>query len=118
MCTTPNGPKGEGGVWESGGKIASDAQGNLYVTTANGEFDETLNAGGFPANGDYGDSVLKISPDPSSSPETPNINGWGLKVADYFTPSNEAELDALDLDVSAAGPVLLPDSMGLARTRT
>ena len=51
---TPNGS--EGGIWMGGGPIAVDAEGNLYVTTGNGDFSNTengvpgpvLNADGFP----------------------------------------------------------------------
>jgi fibronectin type 3 domain-containing protein len=110
LNTTPNG--GQGGIWESGGSIAVDGQGNLYVMTGNGTFDTTLDANGFPINGDYGDSFLKIAVDPTTSPTNPNINGWGLKVVDYFTPFNQAGLNTNDGDLGAGGPLLLPDSAG------
>ncbi len=109
--TTPNGS--DGGIWQSGGKIASDAQGNLYVETGNGTFDSTLNAGGFPSTADYGDSFLKLTRDSSTS-ANPNPNGWGLGVADYFTPFNQATLNAGDSDLGSAGPVLLPALAGSA----
>ena len=125
--TTPNG--GEGNIWSGGGGISVDAQGSLYVTVGNGSFDgshgsdPTKNAGGpgpitglnglgFPAQGDYGDSLLRLVPDPTSTPSHPNINGWGLKVADYFTPNQEAYLDAADLDFGSHQVVLLPPSAG------
>jgi fibronectin type 3 domain-containing protein len=108
--TTPNG--GLGGIWQSGGRITADAQGNLYFMTGNGTFDTNLNANGFPANGDYGDSFVKLAPDPSSSPSQPNGNGWGLKVVDYFTPFNQDGLNAGDVDLGSGGPVLLPDAVG------
>ena len=109
---SPNGS--DGSVWQSGGKIAADAQGNLYFMTGNGTFDTTLNANGFPSLGDYGDSFVKIAVDPTSSPAHPNINGWGLKVVDYFTPSNQQTLNDKDLDLGSGGPLLLPDSAGSA----
>ena len=70
-----------------------------------------MNGNGFPIQGDYGDSVIKLAVDPSTSPTNQNINGWGLKVVDYFTPSNEVYLDDDDLDLSG-GIVLLPDQPG------
>jgi fibronectin type 3 domain-containing protein len=110
--TTPNG--GEGGIWQGGGQMALDSQGNFYVETGNGNFDTTLNAGGFPSQGDYGDSFLKLALDPASNPTNQNVNGWGLKVVDYFTPFNQAGLNTGDVDLGSQGPLLLPDSVGSA----
>ncbi len=91
----------------SGGGLAADTAGNIYLLTANGAFDTTLNSSGFPQSGDYGNSFLKLSP-----------AGGGLAVADYFTPSNEASESAADEDLGSGGPMLLPDvtdSSGTAR---
>jgi fibronectin type 3 domain-containing protein len=107
---TPHG--GEGGIWEAGGTLAADGQGNLYVITGNGTFDTTLDANGFPIFGDYSQSVLKLAVDPNSSPTNQNINGWGLHVVDYFTPFNQDILDHGDRDVGSGGPLLLPDEAG------
>ena len=99
--TTPNG--GEGGIWQAGGQVASDAAGNLYIETGNGTFgDGTSNANqlladGRPIGGDYGDSFIKLAVDPTTSPTDQNSNGWGLKVADYFTPYNQLALSNADL---------------------
>ncbi|HEV2946003.1 MAG TPA: VCBS repeat-containing protein [Gemmataceae bacterium] len=109
---TPNG--GLGGIWQSGGRLDADAAGNLYFETGNGTFDTTLNASGLPVNGDYGDSFVKLAPDPSSTPTNQNINGWGLKAVDYFTPFDQNNLNNADLDLGSGGPVLLPDSAGSA----
>jgi fibronectin type 3 domain-containing protein len=108
--TTPNG--GLGGTWEAGGGVTVDSQGFLYIVTGNGTFDTQLDANGFPIHGDYGMSVLKLALDPNSSPTQQNINGWGLKVVDYFTPFNYADLDAADQDLGSSGVVILPDSVG------
>jgi hypothetical protein len=108
--STPNGS--DGGIWMSGAGIASDSQGNLYFTTGNGTFDTTFDTNGFPSNGDYGDSVIKMVVDHTTSAAHPGINGWGLKVADYFTPFNQAKLAVADLDVSSGGVVILPDAVG------
>ena len=43
---TPNG--NEGSIWQSGGGLAADPQGNIYALIANGTFDTTLDANGFP----------------------------------------------------------------------
>jgi hypothetical protein len=107
---TPNGS--EGGIWQSGGRITVDPQGFLYLETGNGTFDTTLTPSGFPSGGDYGDTLLKLAVDPNSSPTNQNINGWGLKVVDYFTPSDQASLADGDLDLGSGGPLVLPDSAG------
>jgi hypothetical protein len=88
--TTPNGSGG--GIWHAGGGVAADAAGSLYFSTGNGDFD--ANVGG----PDYGDSVEKLSP--------------GGVVLDYFTPHDQANMDAKDLDLSSGGVLLLPDQGG------
>ena len=90
FSVTPNGNEGEGGIWMHGNGIAADANGYLYISTGNGGFDGLT---------DYSDSFLKLS--------TP-----GLTVSDYFTPFNQAILDAGDLDIASGGLMLLPDSAG------
>ncbi len=105
---TPNG--GEGGIWMSLGAPATDGT-YIYLSVGNGTFDTTLDDNGFPDQGDYGDSYIKLAVDPTTSPTNQNINGWGLKVADYFTPSNEEYLNDHDLDLSG-GLVVLPEQPG------
>jgi IPT/TIG domain/Abnormal spindle-like microcephaly-assoc'd, ASPM-SPD-2-Hydin/Fibronectin type III domain len=89
---TPNGGFGGGGIWQCGGGIATDSAGNMYFTTSNGDFD--VNTGGV----DYGDTIVKLSPSGS--------------VLDYFTPYDQANLSANNLDFGSAGPVLLVDQAG------
>jgi len=101
---TPNGE--DGGIWESGGRIASDG-GALYFETGNGSFDPTqLNLDGFPIDGDYGDCVVKVVRD-NSTAARPNVNGWGLKVVDYFSPEDNDALNNADLDLGACGPIVV-----------
>jgi hypothetical protein len=107
---TPNGS--EGGIWQSGGRIAIDPQGYLYFETGNGTFETTLTAAGFPNQGDYGDTFLKLAVDPTTNPAHQNINGWGLKAVDYFTPSDQANLSNNDLDLGSGGPLILPAAAG------
>src|SRR2546421_4826583 len=85
-------------IWMSGGGPAADAAGNIYLLTANGAFETTLDANGFPSNADYGNSFLKLS-----------TAGGGLSVADYFTMSNEVSESPADLDLGSGGAMLLPD---------
>ena len=85
-------------IWMSGGGPAADSAGNVYVLTANGRFETTLSATGFPDGGDYGNSFVKIS----SSSGT-------LAVADYFTMSAEITESGGDVDLGSGGVMLLPD---------
>ncbi len=85
-------------IWMSGGGPAVDSAGNIYVLTANGRFDTTLNVGGFPSDGDYGNSFVKIS-----------SSGGTLAVADYFTMSGEVAESTGDVDLGSGGVMLLPD---------
>jgi hypothetical protein len=110
--TTPNG--GLGGIWGAGEGLAADSQGNMYFITGNGAFETSLSSPppgfttGFASSGDYGDSVVKISVDPTTNATNQNINGWGLKVDDYFTPDDEATLNQDDEDFGSGGPMILP----------
>lgn len=122
----PNGS--DDGIWQSGGALAFETVGGntyLYFETGNGTFDTTLTQSPFnsslmiPKNGDYGDSFVKVEIDGStpatgSLNATNNINGWGMHVADYFTPINEAKLSGGDTDLGSGAPILLPASAGSA----
>jgi hypothetical protein len=111
LNTTPNG--GLGGIWQGGGRVAADTAGNLYFETGNGSFNNGTLPGTFPSDGNYGDSFVKLSIDTvHNSPTNQNINGWGLQVADFFTPFDQQNLNNGDLDLGSGGPALLPDSVG------
>jgi len=100
----PNGS--EGGIWMAGTAPAADAAGNLFFILGNGDFDTTLNASGFPANGNCGNCFVKLS---TSS---------GLKLADYFTPHNTVAESNADTDFGSGGGILLldvTDSGGVTR---
>lgn len=90
---TPNGE--EGGIWMSGGAPAADEAGAIYFITGNGTFD--ANSGG----PDLGDSFVKLQ-----------RSGTSLAVADWFTPYNQAVLNANDGDLGSGAAMLLPDSAG------
>ncbi len=85
-------------IWMAGGGPAVDSAGNIYLLTANGAFETTLDANGFPNKQDYGNSFLKIS-----------NAGAGLAVLDYFTMFNEVSESSADQDLGSGGGMLLPD---------
>ena len=84
--TTPGGRKG--GIWQGGRGIAADAAGNIYLSTAGGYYDGVRN---------FGSSTLKFG-------------GRALKVTDWFTPDNHEFLFLNNIDMSAGGVTLIPDS--------
>jgi len=101
---TPNG--NEGSIWQSGGGLAADPQGNIYALIANGTFETSLDANGFPNKQDYGNAFVKVS-----------TTGSNLKLADYFNMSNTVNESGQDADLGSAGPMVLPDlSYGTANT--
>ncbi len=82
-------------IWQGDAGPAADKNGNVFIVTGNGEFDAANNGR------DYGDSVLKLSSE-----------GNGLTLRDYFTPSNQRQLNERDNDLGSSGAVLLPDQPG------
>jgi hypothetical protein len=89
-----NGSPGGGlaGIWMSGDGVAADSSGNLFFPTGNGTYDGQT-------NGDFGDSIVKLSPP---------ANG-AFTVLDWFTPWNQQSMDDSDEDLGSGGLLLLPD---------
>jgi hypothetical protein len=83
--STPTGRKG--GIWQGGRGIASDGR-NVYVATAGGSYDGVTN---------FGSSALKFG-------------GRDLKLVDWFTPKNHEFLFLQNIDLSAGGVTLIPNS--------
>jgi hypothetical protein len=98
LNVAPGSGGGGPAIWMAGGGPAVDASGNIYLLTANGAFDTALDANGFPGQGDYGNSFLKIA-----------TTGGTLSVADYFAMYNEVAESASDTDLGSGGAMLLPD---------
>ena len=92
---TPNG--NEGAIWMSGAAPAADSAGNIYFLDANGTFDTTVNASGFPLHANFGNSFLKLS------------TSAGLAVADYFAAFDTIQQSSVDGDFGSGGAMLLPD---------
>jgi hypothetical protein len=89
-----NGPS----IWMAGDGPAADPAGNIYLLSGNGRFESTQDANGFPSQGDYGNSFVKIA-----------SSGGTLSVADYFTLFNEVAQSSADQDLGSGGELLLPD---------
>ena len=80
-----------GGAWAVGG-VASDGT-NVFITTGNTSGAQVWGGG---------EAIIRLQPGPVFS---------GL-TADYWAPTNWVELDAADLDIGGAGPLLVdvPDA--------
>jgi len=72
----------------AGGAPAADASNKLYLITGNGTWDGVTN---------FGDSILKFS------------TAAGLTLTDWFTPSDQSNLDTADLDLGSGGAIVLVD---------
>jgi uncharacterized protein YjdB len=90
LNVTPN--VGYGGIWMGGGAPSADLSNNLYLITGNATFDANSST---PPNNDYGDSFLKLTS--------------SLSVSQYFTPSDEANDNANDVDFGSGGAAILMD---------
>ncbi|MFL9961640.1 PQQ-binding-like beta-propeller repeat protein [Paraburkholderia sediminicola] len=91
---TPNGSGGA--IWMSGAGPASDGT-SIYLLGGNGTFDTTLNSNSFPAQGNFGNSFVKLG------------TTGGLAVADYFAMSNTVQESNADEDLGSGGALVLPD---------
>lgn len=94
---TPEG--GAGGMWESGGGMAADAQGNLYVVTGNGTVGDTADPASLT---NRAESALQLVPADTT-----------LRVASFFTPNDYQFLNDYDLDYGGMGALLIPNSAWL-----
>jgi hypothetical protein len=73
-------------IWGRGGVVVEPDSGNLLVSTGNADWNGSTH---------WGDSVLELSPDAG-------------ELLKSYTPENEEELDAGDVDLSSASPALVP----------
>ena len=84
----------ESGIWAGDTGPAADEDGNVFAATGNGKFD-------LPDGSDYGDSLLKFA-----------FENGKLLIRDFYTPSDQNDLNAHDNDLGSGGPLLLPDQGG------
>jgi hypothetical protein len=103
LNVTPNG--NDGAIWAAGAGPSADTSGNVYFLDANGTFDTTLNSDGFPANGNYGNAIMKLS-----------TKAGALAVSDYFNMYNTVHESNIDEDLGSGGAMVVPtfkDSQGV-----
>ena len=83
---TPNGD--QAGIWMSNGGPAADTNGNVYISTGNGDWDGVSN---------FGESFLKLT-----------RSGTNMNVTSWFTPYNWSSLNGGDFDLGSGGVLLVP----------
>jgi len=79
-------PQSGSAIWGRGGVVVDPDSGSLLVSTGDGEWNGSTY---------WADSVLVLSPDAGE-----------LRAS--YTPENEAELDAGDVDLASASPAVIP----------
>src|SRR5208282_1713938 len=96
FATVTTGNRG-GGVWQSGRPPVVDSSGYVYVFAGNG-----YGCCGYDGVNNFSESALKLDP------------ANGLKLVDWFTPSNWSAMDSGDRDLTSSGPMLIPGTSLLA----
>jgi len=96
FSTTPNGSAG--GIWMGASGPSTDGEGNVYVASGNGFFDDD---GDEPKHTNYGSSALKL-----------RLENNQIKLVDYFSPHDEKMLSNTDQDFGTSGVLILPDQPG------
>ena len=85
----------QGGIWQSGGGVLQDPQGNIFVTSGNGVSPARTST----PPGQLAESVIRLTYDSGTN---------HISAADFFSPANAPSLDAAGTDVGSGGPVALP----------
>jgi outer membrane protein assembly factor BamB len=83
-------PASDSAIWARAGAVVEPGSGKLLLATGNGPFNGATN---------WGDSVLELSPD-------------ARHVLQNWTPADQAQLNAQDLDLGSTAPALLPSTGG------
>lgn len=87
---SPSGSPGLGSLWQSGRGVPVDLAGTLYLMTGNGSFNGTSM---------FGDSWVKLTA--------------ALTFGAFYSPSNNAQINAGDWDISSSGPIRVPETKWL-----
>jgi outer membrane protein assembly factor BamB len=89
---------GGSGIWQGGGGLAADADGNVYFTTGNGLAGSTMPADSHRRRTLFGDAILKLSP-----------AGTTFNVTPFF-PDEADVLQNSDGDLGSGGTLVIPGS--------
>ncbi|MGB6486370.1 MAG: PQQ-binding-like beta-propeller repeat protein [Steroidobacteraceae bacterium] len=78
-------PQTQSAIWGRAGAVIDPSDGRIFIATGNGDWNGTT---------DWGDALVEL-------------NSGATAILGNYTPSNTAELNAEDLDLGSASPVLL-----------
>jgi hypothetical protein len=96
--TTAGTDNGWAGIWQSGGGLMSDGSGRIFVATGNGNGDAPPPGPGSSPPAALSESVIRLG-----------VNSKGkISAKDFFSPTNNASLNADDLDLGSGGPLAIP----------
>jgi outer membrane protein assembly factor BamB len=106
MWTSEGGPgkPSGGGIWQAGGGLVSDGDGQILFATGN---DWTVLAGPVPGHTPpvaLGESLVRLSVQADGT----------LAATDFFSPADRDDLNRADADLGSGAPVALPASFGTA----
>jgi hypothetical protein len=98
-----------GGIWQGSTGIAADTRGNLYFTTGNRRLCGAVPPGELtnPERPNLASSVVRVRTE-RTAPLGNEPYHLVMEAADYFTPYRRIMEDCYDLDMSAAGVLLIP----------
>jgi outer membrane protein assembly factor BamB len=95
-----------GSIWQSGGGLISDGEGQILFATGNGE---EPNAEADPppgtekpTEGRLGEAVVRVEVQ----------SGGSLEAEDLFSPFDDEFLDEKDYDLGSSAPIALPPQLG------
>jgi hypothetical protein len=91
-----------GGIWQGGGGLASDPDGNVYFLTGNARADH--------AHYSYGDSFVKLTPAAGSLVPTAFVPSRPPGSTDPNDPDDPQVLEKNDADLGAGGALSIPGS--------
>ena len=97
----------EAGIWHAGGRLVTDAPGNILLVSGNGVAPAAPTPGKPLASPTLGEAAIRLQVQ----------NDGSLKPTDFFAPCNAADLSAQDQDIGSGAPLVLPDSFGTSQVR-
>jgi len=104
MWTTESGASrtNGAGIWQSGGGLVSDGDGQILFATGNDWVNATTPVPGRTPPATLGESVVRVAVQADGS----------LAATDFFSPSESVALNVSDVDLGSGAPVGLPAGFG------